>query len=96
MLRLILIPIAYIIGRIISSITKEELLIRKNWLKNWIYSLFLIIPAMLFGDNAAIMMICIINYLKSSYDLIYKTPAKAIILWNMIFILLGIIILVDW
>jgi hypothetical protein len=96
MLRLILIPIAYIIGRIISSITKEELLIRKNWLKNWIYSLFLIIPAILLGDNEAILTIGIINYIKSSYDLIYKTPMKAIILWNIIFILLSIIILVDW
>jgi hypothetical protein len=96
MLRLILIPLAYIIGTIISSITKEELLIRKNWLKKCIYSLFLIIPAMLLGDDAAIIMISIINYIKSSYDLIYKTPIKLVILWNIIFILSGIIILVDW
>ena len=96
MLKALLIPLSYIIGIIISKFTKEELLIRKNWLKNWIYLLFFMIPAILLGDDTAILMICILNYIKSSYDLIYKTPIKAVILWNIIFILSGIIILVDW
>ncbi|MFA5333492.1 MAG: hypothetical protein WC376_03275 [Candidatus Nanoarchaeia archaeon] len=96
MLRAILIPLSYLIGWIISKITKEELIIRKNWLKNWSYLFALIIPSLLIGDEFTIIFLSIINYIKSSFDLIYKTSFKSIILWNLLFLAIGMIIIIDW
>ncbi|MFA5303613.1 MAG: hypothetical protein WC393_03695 [Candidatus Nanoarchaeia archaeon] len=96
MLITLLIPLSYIIGTIISRITKDEIIIRKTWFKNWFYLLALIIPSLLIGDEFTIIILSIINYIKSSFDLTYKKTFKSIILWNILLLIIGIIIIVDW
>jgi hypothetical protein len=93
MLRTILIPISYIIGIIIAKITKEELIIRKNWLKKWKYLLLTTIIFFFIDKNLSIIMLCLTNYVKATKDLIFKTKIKQIIINNIIFLASGIILL---
>jgi hypothetical protein len=92
MLRTILIPLSYIIGIIISKITKEEIIIRKKWFKNWTYLTALIPLTVAINSTLCIITICIINYLKSSNDYLTKVPIKNILIENLIFLAVGIIV----
>ncbi|MDD4353751.1 MAG: hypothetical protein PHN56_04815 [Candidatus Nanoarchaeia archaeon] len=92
MLRTILIPLSYLIGYIISKITKDELIIRKKWLTYWPYLIALIPLALLINSTLCIITISLINYLKSSYDLIYKIKCKNLIFENLIFLITGLLV----
>jgi hypothetical protein len=92
MLRAILIPLSYMIGIIISGIAKDEILIRKEWFKNWAYLTALIPLTLAFDSNICIITICAINYLKSSNDYLIKAKFWRIIAENLLFLAAGIMV----
>ena len=86
MIQLIMVPLSYLLGIIISKFTKEELMIRKKWLKNWPYLTALIPLTLAFDSTLCLITISIINYFKASHDFIFKTKCKRRILENLLFL----------
>jgi len=93
MLKILLTPLSYILGLIISHITKEEIMIRKKWFNNWPYLLILMPLALLVNSDLGVIVISLVNYAKASKDYLKKVGMKKVLVENLLFILATIVVI---
>ncbi|MDD2678884.1 MAG: hypothetical protein PHT91_01490 [Candidatus Nanoarchaeia archaeon] len=95
MIKAALIPFSYLAGILMpkaSKEIKEEIKIRKNWLKNWAYLLALSPMAFAINPDLCIISLSIANYAKASNDFLEKKKIKKMLAENALFFLAGLII----